>query len=108
MARNNGFVGFGVGLLLGVVVTISFSVRESIPRAMAQVASAPEPAPAPLPPPPPEASPRYQLSAWAHSGNQGSPAAQGAYVLDTRTGQVWLILGRGGAQQFKVGKVGPE
>ena len=36
------------------------------------------------------ASPRYQISAWAHAGNPSSPTPKhGYYILDTVTGAVW-------------------
>jgi hypothetical protein len=35
---------------------------------------------------------RYQISAYAHSRNVGA-ATNGAYVLDTQTGEVFHILG---------------
>jgi hypothetical protein len=93
MARRNRFIGFGAGLLAGVVVTIALSGGHAVPPALAQ---APPASPADLGAPPL----RYQISAWAR------PAGYGAYILDTKSGQVWLLDDIGNLS--KVVKIGHE
>jgi hypothetical protein len=85
MSRTNGLVGFGAGLLAGVLLTIVLSGGQEVPRAMAQ---APPTAPGP--------SQRYALSAWSYPGTANdtrgsiSPASYGAYIVDAQTGKVWV------------------
>lgn len=87
MWRGSSLVGLLAGLILGVVITVLLSGAQVIPRAMAQ-AEAPQP---------PIAAQRYQIYTWAYPagslgpGGGGSLSSHGAYVLDTRTGEVWYI-----------------
>jgi hypothetical protein len=93
MTRRDWFAGFGAGLLAGVVAMIALTGGHAVPRAMGQ----PQPAlPTDLAAPPQ----RYQVSAWAR------PAGYGAYILDTKSGQLWLIDDLG--KLTKVIKIGAE
>lgn len=38
-----------------------------------------------------EPGPRYQISSWMTKGNPAAPP--GAYVIDTRTGDIWTVWG---------------
>jgi hypothetical protein len=90
MSRNL-YLGFGAGLLAGVLGTIGLTGGHVLPRAMAQVA-------APVSP-----TQRYHLSAWAYPGSTGVAPEHGAYILDGQTGKVWQVS-RSSAPQA-IGKV---
>ena len=97
MARRDLFVGLVAGLVAGVLIGATFS-DNGTQRAMAQAAPGPS-APAPgreqvapalgREPAAAASTPgRYQVSAWAYA-TPGGGGTSGAYVLDTRTGQLW-------------------
>jgi hypothetical protein len=94
MPRRSLFVGFWVGLIAGVITTITLLGSHAAPRAAAQGLAQQPPAPVQ----------RYQLSTWAYPAGSigttgsGSMAAHGAYVLDTQTGKVWQIREEGKPQ----------
>jgi hypothetical protein len=81
MPIKNSFVGFGAGLVAGVVATIALSGGQEIPRAMAQD-------------PQPAASHRYLMQSWAYpaavSPTTSYAPGSGAYILDTQSGKVWV------------------
>ena len=74
MSRGNLLLGFGAGLLSGLLGAVVLMGGQAAPRAFAQV--------------PPQAAPRFSISAWAYPASELS---HGAYILDTQSGQVWLI-----------------
>jgi hypothetical protein len=118
MYRKGVFVGFLAGAFAVVALMIVLSIREDVPRAMAQEVS---PAIRPVPDAPPAqrktetleirvqegqapavaaaaAAPRYQISAWGSNG---------ALVIDTQTGVIWQYY-NSGTPLRKVGKVPAE
>ena len=89
MTRKNTSIGFLAGLFLGVVAAVLLPGRYITPPAMAQAQPQQPPA---------AATQRYQVSAWAHPGAFGptggsQPAEHGAYIIDSLTGEVFLIEG---------------
>ena len=78
MPRGNLLVGFGLGLLSGLLGAVVFLGGQA-PRAFAQA--------------PPAPAHRFAISAWAQSGSQGVSPSNGAYLLDTESGKVWSIVG---------------
>jgi len=85
MSRPNFSVGFGVGILVGILGTIALMGGQDVPRARAQDQATT-----------PGLQQRYQLSSWAHAGaSNGSGAMHGAFILDTQTGKVWQIRAGG-------------
>src|SRR4051812_48324853 len=81
MPERNRFVGFGAGLVAGLVIAMALSIGHATPRAIAQ--------------PPLAAGPRFQISTWAYRGAFGQQGgafnpSSGAYVLDTQEGTVWF------------------
>ena len=94
MPKRNLFVGFWVGLGVGVIATLVLLSGHAAPRALAQ--GNPQQPPAPVQ--------RYQISTWAYPAGSvgttgsGSMASHRAYVLDTQTGTVWKIGDEGKPQ----------
>src|SRR3954454_6992778 len=99
MMRRTGLIGFGAGLLAGVVGTIALTGGHAVPRALAQVLPPPvvtvetpviQPQPVQVVSTPAgAASPRYQITSWAYPAaygpNGGSTHSHGAYVLDSQS-----------------------
>ncbi len=84
MTRKTFSLVFLTGLIVGAVAAIMFSGDYATPRALAQV----------QPQTPHAGSQRYQISAWAYPPDpHGTAASHGAYVLDSRSGEVFLIDG---------------
>jgi len=92
MSRNKTALGFAAGLLIGLSVAVAWFGARGVIRAAQEV----------------ERTPAYQISAWAHPAASNNVtvvdrARHGAYVIDTRSGKVWLI--EGGAEPRPIGQV---
>jgi hypothetical protein len=74
------------GYVSGLIVAAAWAASPAVRRATAQV------------PIPAAGEPRYQISAWAETG------VHGAYAIDSRTGEVYLIAGD--APPKSIGSVG--
>jgi hypothetical protein len=100
MSRNF-CLGFGAGLLAGVVGTMAPMGGRVVSRAMAQDPN--------TTPTVPGRTQRYELSSWAHpaaynaQGNINSREEHGAYILDTQTGKVWQV--KEGGEPRSLGKI---
>ena len=106
MMRRNGLIGFGAGVLAGAVGMMALTGGHAVPRALGQVLPPPvvtvetpviQPQPVQVVAAPAgAASPRYQITSWAHpaayaANGAGNAASHGAYVLDSQNGDVWRI-----------------
>lgn len=82
MQSKSWLVGFGAGLIVGVVAVIGLTSAGH--RAEAQVDLRAH---------------RYQISSWSHPAGSlgvnsgGNSAEYGAYILDENTGKVWIVNG---------------
>jgi hypothetical protein len=74
VSKRDLFIGFGAGLASGLLSAATLINGNLMRRAEAQVAAAP-----------PAARGRFEISAWS------APGISGAYVLDTQSGEVWLV-----------------
>ena len=84
MTRKKWLMGFGGGLLAGMVMIFAWTGGPSAPPVAAQQ-------------PDKAATSRFQISTWsypaANGGSQkGTTPSYGAYVVDTQNGNVWLVV----------------
>jgi hypothetical protein len=95
MDRKSLVVGFLAGTMTVVVLMIVFSAGETMPRAMAQAAAAPT------------ALQPYLMQTWSSDAAAGTSTSYGpsfgAYVLDTRSGKMWMS--RDGGKVQSIGEV---
>ncbi len=35
---------------------------------------------------------RYQISAWSHAVSSGQSSMHGAYIIDSKTGRIWVVI----------------
>ncbi|MEZ6137075.1 MAG: hypothetical protein R3C53_19450 [Pirellulaceae bacterium] len=47
-----------------------------------------------------EADERYQISAWSHAASPGKNSMSGAYVIDTQTGKIWMVINDNAPQEL--------
>lgn len=89
MIKGKPILGFAAGLVLGLAVVVSSFSDRTIRRASAQAKD--------------QASAPYQISSWAFpaTSNHLGVVAQhqfGAYIIDTRSGKIWLVDGKADPQ----------
>jgi hypothetical protein len=97
MNRSRASLVFAAGLLVGLAIAVPVAGLgdRAIRRAAAQQD---------------QRAPAFQISSWAHSAapaNNGvlvDRSQYGAYVIDTRSGKVWLIVGQGEPRSIGQGK----
>jgi hypothetical protein len=92
MSKRNLVLGFGAGLVAGLVTAVGWFGGHAMPKARAQaVAGAPQ---------------RFQMTTWAYHGtaNQNSfwQGSFGVFILDGTTGKVWMS--RDGGKLVSIGQ----
>src|SRR4051794_5792045 len=88
MLKRDLVIGFGSGLIVGLVTALGWFGGHALPRVAAQAVPrvAAQAAPA--------APPQYQMATWAypataHGTGGVSSGSFGVFILDTQTGKTW-------------------